>query len=95
LQPNLVNQELQTSNYIKTNINIPFISLLSYLRADCHKQAVTHIRESRRLESMYNLQEKSDTHDTYASHASPRTPLIRFLRAVPVRGNLSRTCQLS
>jgi hypothetical protein len=31
---------------------------------------------------------KSDTHDTYASHASPRMPHIRFLRAVHVRGNL-------
>jgi hypothetical protein len=32
---------------------------------------------------------KPDTHDTYASHASPRTPLICFLRVVHVRGNLS------
>jgi hypothetical protein len=28
---------------------------LSYLRDDCHKQAVTHIQESRRFKSMYNL----------------------------------------
>jgi hypothetical protein len=32
---------------------------------------------------------KPDQHDTYASHASPRTPDVRFLRVVPVRGNLS------
>jgi hypothetical protein len=32
---------------------------------------------------------KPDQHDTYASHASPRTPGVRFLRAVPVRDNLS------
>jgi hypothetical protein len=32
---------------------------LSYLRDDCHKQAVTHIRESRRFESMYTLQGKT------------------------------------
>jgi hypothetical protein len=32
---------------------------LSYLCEDCHKQAVTHIRESRRLESMYTLQGKT------------------------------------
>jgi hypothetical protein len=32
---------------------------LSYLRDDCHKQAVTHIRESRWFESMYILQEKT------------------------------------
>jgi hypothetical protein len=33
---------------------------------------------------------KSDQHDTYASHASPHTSSVRFLRAVPVRGNISR-----
>jgi hypothetical protein len=33
---------------------------------------------------------KPDQHDTYASHASPRMPDVHFLRAVPVRGNLSR-----
>jgi hypothetical protein len=63
---------------------------LSYLREDCHEQAVTHIRESRRFESMYTLQGKLDQHDTYASHTSPRTPGVRFLRAVPIRGNLPR-----
>jgi hypothetical protein len=31
-----------------------------------------------------------DQHDTYTSHASPRMPDVRFLRMVPVRGNLSR-----
>jgi hypothetical protein len=34
---------------------------------------------------------KVDQHDTYAFHASSRTPSIRFLWAVPVRGNLSQT----
>jgi hypothetical protein len=33
---------------------------------------------------------KSDQHDTYAFHTSPCTPGVRFLRAVPIRGNLSR-----
>jgi hypothetical protein len=33
---------------------------------------------------------KLDQHDTYAFHASPRTPGIRFLRADPVRDNLLR-----
>jgi hypothetical protein len=63
---------------------------LSYLRHDCHKQAVTHIRESRRFESMYNLQGKTRPtwhvrflrQSTYAG--------VRFLRLVSVRGNLSR-----
>jgi hypothetical protein len=64
---------------------------LSYVRDDCHKQAVTPIWESRRFESMYTLLGgKPDQHDTYASHASPRMPGVRFLRAVPVRDNLSR-----
>jgi hypothetical protein len=38
---------------------------------------------------MYTLQGKPDTHDTYDFCASSRTPLVRFLRAVLVRGNLS------
>jgi hypothetical protein len=63
---------------------------LNYLRDDCHKQAVTHIWESRWFELMYNLQGKPNQHDTYASHNSPRMPGVRFLRAVPVCGNLSR-----
>jgi hypothetical protein len=33
---------------------------------------------------------KPDQHDTYASHTSPRTSGVRFLRAVPVCGNLPR-----
>jgi hypothetical protein len=33
---------------------------------------------------------KPDQHDTYASHPSPRTPGVRFIWAVPVRGNLPR-----
>jgi hypothetical protein len=33
---------------------------------------------------------KPDQYDTYTSHTSPRTLSVRFLRTVPVRGNLSR-----
>jgi hypothetical protein len=54
---------LQTINYSKHNhnplITINPISALSYLRDDCHKQAVTHIRESQRFESMHTLQRKN------------------------------------
>jgi hypothetical protein len=32
---------------------------------------------------------KSEQHATYASHSSPRTPNVCFLRAVPVRDNFS------
>jgi hypothetical protein len=33
---------------------------------------------------------KPNQHDTYASHASPHTSGVCFLRVVPVHGNLSR-----
>jgi hypothetical protein len=33
--------------------------------------------------------EKPDQHATYASHSSPHTPGVRFLRAVPVCDNFS------
>ena len=36
------------------------------LREDSLETSGTHIRESRRFESMYILQEKPDAHDTYA-----------------------------
>jgi hypothetical protein len=39
---------------------------------------------------MYTLKGKPDQHDTYASHASPHTPSVCFLWAVPVRDNLWR-----
>jgi hypothetical protein len=33
---------------------------------------------------------KPNQYDTYASHANPRMPGVRFLRAVPVRDNVLR-----
>jgi hypothetical protein len=52
---------LQTSKYSKASpFHIkPHTMTLSYLRDDCHKQAVTHIRESRRFKSIYTLQGKT------------------------------------
>jgi hypothetical protein len=44
---------------------------------------------------MHTLQGKPDIHDTYASCASPGTPLVRFLWEVPIRDNLSRSHQQS
>jgi hypothetical protein len=38
--------------------------------------------------------EKPNQHDTYASHANPHTPGVRFLWVVPVRGNLSRVVDI-
>jgi hypothetical protein len=52
------------------------------------------ISESRGDSNRYTpCRGKSDQHDTYASHASTRTLSVRFLRAVPVRGNLSLSHQ--
>jgi hypothetical protein len=48
------------------------MQLISYVRT-ATRQAVTHIQESRWFKSMYTLEGKPDTYDTYASHASPRT----------------------
>jgi hypothetical protein len=39
---------------------------------------------------LYTPQGKPNQHNTYASHASPCTPGVRFLLAVSVRGHLSR-----
>jgi hypothetical protein len=58
---------------------------LSYLRDDCHKQAVTHIRESRWFESMYTLQGKTwpmwhirfPCQSTYTRHMIPADSLVR------------------
>jgi hypothetical protein len=64
------------------------IPLISYVLTTT-SQAVTHIWESWWYESMYTMQGKIDTHDTYAFHANPCTPLVRFLWKVLVCGNLS------
>jgi hypothetical protein len=45
---------------------------LSYLRKDCHKHAVTHIRESRRFELLYTLQGKIRPTRSTLSMLSPR-----------------------
>jgi hypothetical protein len=45
---------------------------LNYLRDDYHKQVVTHIRESRQLESMYTLQGKTRPIRHMLSTLSPR-----------------------
>jgi hypothetical protein len=63
---------------------------LSYLHEDWHKQAVTHIWESQRFESMYTLQGKTRPTQHVRFPLSPYTPDVRFLRSVPICGNLSR-----
>jgi hypothetical protein len=57
---------------------------LSYLRDDCHKQAIRG--DSNQCTPCRG---KLDQHTTYTSHFSPRMPSIRFLQAVPVCDNLS------
>jgi hypothetical protein len=78
---------------VKEAIKPPLVIIpaLSYLML-ATRQAVTHIRESRWFQSMYTLQGKL-IHTTHISYVSTRTPLIHFLRAVHIRGNLSRSRQ--
>jgi hypothetical protein len=47
---------------------------LSYLHDDCHKQVVTHIRESRRFELMHTMQGKTRT-----THHTPPTLDLRMV----------------
>jgi hypothetical protein len=55
---------------------------LSYLCADDHKHAVTHIRESRWFESMYTLQGKPNQHATRIKYlVRVWSPSIRISRA--------------
>jgi hypothetical protein len=65
------------------------MALISYVKTATNKRLL--IFESRGdLNRCTPCREKSDQHDTYGSHASPRTPGVRFLRVVPVCGNLSQ-----
>jgi hypothetical protein len=54
------------------------------------RQAVTYIQESWRFESMYTMQGKPDTHDTYAFCANPHMPFVHFLSAIPVRATFRK-----
>jgi hypothetical protein len=67
---------------------------LSYLRANGHKQADTHIRESQRFELMYTLQGKLDQHATRIPHSvrvwsqtihMSRDQRISTFRIIPTR----------
>jgi hypothetical protein len=62
---------------------------LSYLRADSHKQAVTHIRESRRFESMYTLPEKFDKH-TIRIPRSVRRMMMDLQRPINISSHLKK-----
>jgi hypothetical protein len=63
-----------------------------YLMAATNKQLL--ISKSHADSNRCTLyREKLIQHDTYASHVSPRTPDVCFLRAVPIRGNLSYSHQ--
>jgi hypothetical protein len=62
--------------------------LISYVKTAMNKWLL--ISESHSDSNRYTpCRGKPDTHDTYASYASPRTPHVCFLRAVHVRDNLS------
>jgi hypothetical protein len=74
-----------TINYQKGSL-----SSLSYLRDDCRKQAILISESGGDSNRCTPYKGKLDQHNTYASHASPRTPGVCFLWVVPVRGNLSQ-----
>jgi hypothetical protein len=64
-----------------------------YLMAATNKQLL--ISESRGDSNRCTpYRGKPDQHDTYASHASPRTLGIRFLRAIPIWGNILRVIDI-
>jgi hypothetical protein len=65
------------------------MALISYVKTVTNKRLL--IAESRGDSNQcIPYMRKPDQHDTYAFHGSPRTLGVRFLRAVHVRGNLSR-----
>jgi hypothetical protein len=64
------------------------MQLNSYMKTATNKRIL--ISESHDDSNRYTpYRGKSDQHDIYASHASPRTTDIRFLTVVPVHGKLS------
>jgi hypothetical protein len=84
---------MQTIKYIKQH-NSNYIKFVNLLCDGCHKQAVL-ISESHSDSNRYTpCKGKPAQHDTYVSHASPRTPDVRFPRAVPVHDNLSRVVDI-
>jgi hypothetical protein len=66
---------------------------LSYLHADCHKQADTHIRESRRFESMYTLQGKTQPTHHMFSTLSPRMVQDHMYLTQSTYSNISHSRQ--
>jgi hypothetical protein len=63
------------------------MSLINYVKTIMNKRLL--ISESRSDSNRCTpCREKSDQHDTYASHVSPRTLGVCFLRMVSVRDNL-------
>jgi hypothetical protein len=69
------------------------MALISYMKTAMNKRIL--ISEScDDLNRCTPCRGKSDQHDMYASHAIPRMPGVRFIRAVPVRGTLSRAINI-
>jgi hypothetical protein len=76
-QPKVLIHVLWWNNFIKSIWTI--IAVIIYaLRAT--RQAVTHIWEPCRFKSIYTLQGKPDTYDTYTFHVSLHMPHVRFPR---------------
>jgi hypothetical protein len=65
------------------------MALISYVMITTNKRLL--ISESRGDSNQCTpCRGKPNQHTTHPSHTSPRTPRVRFLRVVPVRGNISR-----
>jgi hypothetical protein len=63
------------------------MALISYMKTATNKRLL--ISESHDDSNQCTpCRGKTDQHDTYASHSSPCTLGIRFLRVVPIRDNL-------
>jgi hypothetical protein len=72
VHPILLIQELKAIKSKQDNNSyIKQVKSIKLLHDDCHKQAVTHIRESRRFESMYTLQGKTQPTRHMLSTLSP------------------------
>jgi hypothetical protein len=63
------------------------MQLNSYVKTTTNKRLL--ISESRGDSNHTPCRGKPNQHDTHAFDASPHMPEVRFLRAVPVCGNLS------
>jgi hypothetical protein len=66
------------------------INLVNYYLMEATNKRLLISKSRDDLNQCTDCRARPDQHDMYASHVSPRTPGVRFLWAVPIRGNLSQ-----